>query len=733
MLQPKRVEAYRDVWRQIKANGYDVIPLVFGKNRPFKDWPTVPNDEASIARWTGRSAAVRMYGSGLLVIDIDVRIAAIADAIVAMLERDWPVFMATCLRRHSGTAKLALIGRAVTEHRYLNTRRCLNPKEPDDLKGHRVEIFTTNSKRYVGVHGAHSPGREYGYQGRSILEVPAADLPTFPVADIGAMVDACEAIMLEYGLMPTQPPQSGEHKGVIYDIDDTTRFDVFGGPDQIDYDELVGLYVAQGELRISGSFIDGGTNRTRCRVGDCYLARCVGVFDNESGSWHCPKDADPAGIIEKLGERLTEAGIEMKPAPPKWREIYPNGSPRASLHNARLGIEAGGFVAVHDVFHNKLFLGRPAGGVLPPFCGEVTDHRIAMLRVWVSNTYGRDFTEKHVRDAVTTMAVENPFNPIVEMLADAEANWDRVKRLDRMAVDYFGCPDTRLNTQCVRKTMIAAVARARNPGCKFDTILVLESPEGWNKSSAWAILAGEGNFSDERIIGHASREVVEQLAGIWIHENADLAGMKKAEVETVKAYASRAVDRARPAYGHFLVEQPRHSIEIGTTNSDKYLQSQTGNRRFWPLRMERRIDLAALRAVRLQLWGEAAAAQTAGESLVLDEDLWGAAAIEQEERRVAHPWEAVLASMCVIPSTIGYTAGTGLFVIHRVGLEDRVSSVDIFTKVLNIPGGQMHRGHSMAVAEIMRLLGWENKLVRIDGNPVKGYARPVGSEVGSGI
>ena len=59
--------------------------------------------------------------------------------------------------------------------------------------------------------------------------------------------------------------------------------------------------------------------------------------------------------------------------------------------------------------------------------------------------------------------------------------------------------------------------------------------------------------------------------------------MKKAEVETVKAFASRQVDRARPAYGHFLKKQPRHSIEVGTTNSDEYLQSQTGNRRFWPM------------------------------------------------------------------------------------------------------------------------------------------------------
>ena len=95
--------------------------------------------------------------------------------------------------------------------------------------------------------------------------------------------------------------------------------------------------------------------------------------------------------------------------------------------------------------------------------------------------------------------------------------------------------------------MIAAVARARVPGIKFDQITVLESREGFNKSTAWRVFAGDENFSDESIIGKDSREVQEHLAEFWIHENADLAGMKKAEVETVKAFASSMTDsRDRP-------------------------------------------------------------------------------------------------------------------------------------------------------------------------------------------
>jgi hypothetical protein len=96
-----------------------------------------------------------------------------------------------------------------------------------------------------------------------------------------------------------------------------------------------------------------------------------------------------------------------------------------------------------------------------------------------------------------------------------------------------------------------------------------------------------------------------------MHENADLAGMRRAEIEHVKAFASRQVDRARPAYGRVREDRPRRSIEWGTTNNDEYLLSQTGNRRFWPLKTGK-IDLDALMRDREQLLGEAATYEAGG-------------------------------------------------------------------------------------------------------------------------
>jgi predicted P-loop ATPase len=450
-------------------------------------------------------------------------------------------------------------------------------------------------------------------------------------------------------------------------------------------------------------------------------------------------------LCERIGVTPEELGWRKRAShaagAPEWREQRTDGSPRPSMHNARLAIAALGVECRYDTFHNKLLFGFKDDSTrhaIEHIAGEVTDNGIIALRQLMSDAFGFDLTDKHTRDAVISLAIERCFDPVCDMLAEAEASWDRVPRLDRMAVDYFNCEDTPLNRAFLRKTMIAAVARARVPGIKFDQITVLESDEGFSKSTAWRVLAGDENFSDENIIGKNSREVQEQLSEIWIHENADLAGMKKAEIETVKAYASRMIDIARPAYGHFIKKQKRHSIEVGTTNSAEYLQSQTGNRRFWPLKVLKAIDEKKLQRDRLQLWGEAAHYQSQGESLFLDQAMWAVAAVEQEARRIADPWEDVLADM---PTSVevnlgvkdGFMRTEMVQIAHNLGDEVRVAAATILEHVLKIQPGSQRAEHTMRLSSVMRKLGWQrhgNGRVTIGGDRVKGYFRPANDTEG---
>jgi hypothetical protein len=227
------------------------------------------------------------------------------------------------------------------------------------------------------------------------------------------------------------------------------------------------------------------------------------------------------------------------------------------------------------------------------------------------------------------------------------------------------------------------------------------------------VLAGDDNFSDQSILGVSEKEQQEQLDGIWMHENADLAGMKKAEVEKVKAFARRQTDRARPAYGHVREDRPRRSIEWGTTNEDTYLLSQTGNRSFWPLKTGK-IELAALKRDREQLLGEAATYEAIGENIMLNESLWGAARVAQEQRRVKDPWEYVLVNM---PENLIHKSGDG---------NERVASADVLRIALDIPPAQQTSAHGQRLALVMKRIGWErneSELVKIDGKSVRGYLR----------
>jgi len=305
---------------------------------------------------------------------------------------------------------------------------------------------------------------------------------------------------------------------------------------------------------------------------------------------------------------------------------------------------------------------------------------------------------------------------VLDLLSDCQGKWDGVKRLDTWVVDYLGCEDTPLNRAIGRSVLVAACRRARVPGCKFDFITVLEGPEGISKSTAIRILAGDDNFSDQSILGASDKEVQEQLEGTWMHENADLAGMKRADMEQVKAFASRQVDRARPAYGRVREDRPRRSIEWATTNDDTYLLSQTGNRRWWPLKTSK-VNIEALKRDREQLLGEAASYEAAGESIGLHPGLWSDAREIQEQRRVADPWEDLLVAM---PEHIVHKSGDG---------NERVASADVLTVVLQIPRAQQTSAHGQRLAKAMEHAGdWKrNKSgnVTIGGVPVRGYVRPI--------
>lgn len=302
---------------------------------------------------------------------------------------------------------------------------------------------------------------------------------------------------------------------------------------------------------------------------------------------------------------------------------------------------------------------------------------------------------------LTNECHRNPFHPVRQYL-DA-LKWDGTPRIHNWLTTYAKAADNDYTKAVGKIVLVAAVRRIRKPGCKFDEMLILESPQGLNKSSFLNTLAVEDDwFTDDLPLTSESKEVIEKTAGKWIIEAAELSGMKKGDVETLKSFLSRKTETARLSYERVTTERARHFIVVGTTNAQYYLKDTTGNRRFWPVRVEG-FDMDQLEKDRDQLWAEASQREKDGESIRLDPSLYGMAGIAQGKRQVDDPWEHV------IEDVVGEMNG-------------KLSTEDIW-QLLKVDVNRRTQNENGRLGEVMRTLGFERKKARINGKIQWTYQR----------
>jgi hypothetical protein len=367
--------------------------------------------------------------------------------------------------------------------------------------------------------------------------------------------------------------------------------------------------------------------------------------------------------------------------------------------NIKRAIELLGHEMSYNVFAEQMLIdGKP-----------LEDPQWKALYLDIEATYRFQPPPDYFKIVIEDAAWRNRFHPVKDYL-DALV-WDGVPRIDTWIIDAADAEDSPYVRAISSIMLIAAVRRIRSPGAKYDEMVIWESPQGTNKSSAaQALCPDPAWFSDDLQLHVSSKELIEATLGKWIIEASDLAGKKKAEIEQLKAMMSRQVDGpARMAFAHFPVQRPRHFILVGTTNSSVYLPDTTGGRRFWPV-VVKRFDIRWIVQRRDQLWAEACVREAAGESIRLAEALWPEAAEHQEQRREVDPWEAVIrhAVLGVAPSFDGR---------RRV-------ATSVLWDALSIAVGQRDRYSAMRISEIMQKLGFKRTRVRpSDGTVQVGFVQ----------
>lgn len=346
----------------------------------------------------------------------------------------------------------------------------------------------------------------------------------------------------------------------------------------------------------------------------------------------------------------------------------------------------------------------------------------AQLISYVDSHYGT-FSARNYGIAVAKVTDDRSYHPIREFI-DNLPEWDGIKRVDTLLVDYLGANDNEHVRAVTRKTLCAAIKRVLCPGCKFDSMLVLNGPQGVGKSTLIAKLAGEW-FSDSLNLGDTKdKTAAEKLQGYWILEIGELAGLKKAEVETLRSFLSRQNDIYRAAFGKRATPHLRQCVFFGTTNAESgYLRDTTGNRRFWPVKTpgtgeKHPWDLTA--EIICQIWSESLVYVKQGEKLYLSAELETLSKAEQREAMESDEREGLVRLYLdtLLPADWdrmdiferrNFLTGSDFGDTVKTGTVKRthVSNMEIWCECFGKERANIRRTDSNELTAILARLGWK--------------------------
>lgn len=188
-----------------------------------------------------------------------------------------------------------------------------------------------------------------------------------------------------------------------------------------------------------------------------------------------------------------------------------------------------------------------------------------------------------LQSSIRASADDSAFDPVKDYLLGlkkepknslTDPEWDAISKT------CFGL-DGEFERKALQKFLIAAVARAMQPGCKVDFALILCGDQGLQKSSFFEILGGQfftgsmGNLSN-------LKDDLLTMQSAWICEWSEVdqvfAGAQANE--RVKHFLSTREDTFRAPYGRTADKQKRRQVMVGTTNRSDWATDPTGSRRF---------------------------------------------------------------------------------------------------------------------------------------------------------
>jgi predicted P-loop ATPase len=311
---------------------------------------------------------------------------------------------------------------------------------------------------------------------------------------------------------------------------------------------------------------------------------------------------------------------------------------------------------------------------------------ISRAKIQLATKYGilARSCREDLQDILMELAEENAYSPIEEYLQSLPQP-ENTAILNNLSERYFDASLPIYET-FLRRTLISAVARALSPGCKVDTALILQGDQGFQKSAFFKVLAG-GIYFDDSLGAVSDKDERLKLHRAWFIEWAELETVfSRRDVSATKAFLSCSVDALRPPYHRDTQDFPRASIIVGSTNEDEFLPDKTGNRRFWVIPVEKKIDVEQLTQERDAIWAAAVLAYKSGEQWWLTPEEETLLAQNNEGWQITDVWETAILNYLDNKSTCTIT--------------------ELLEKPIGLDLAKQSKGEQMRVSNILRRNGW---------------------------
>lgn len=232
----------------------------------------------------------------------------------------------------------------------------------------------------------------------------------------------------------------------------------------------------------------------------------------------------------------------------------------------------------------------------------LNDDFISQAREYIAENFSCfvKLSKDMITDAIIRVAGDNRVNPPRDYFTSL--SWDGVPRLNSWIHHAYGTPDDELNQAIGANWLKGLVKRVMQPGCQFDEVLALESPQGYRKSTSLRVMGSPWHVETTHSLDNKDFYLL--LAQNVIVEFSEGEIMDRSSVNKIKAEITKTEDQLRPPYERGMVTFKRSCVFAVTTNRLE-LKDDTGNRRWLPVQLQKIADIDWLTKYKDQLYAEA--------------------------------------------------------------------------------------------------------------------------------